>query len=102
MNGAVFRLSHPILGQTHGKLYDRHQPFAQGSVTITYDVGRIVAREFVPEPLIRQETRTLAGADLEAFYDFVGGQGQPPAIRGQFRDSDLGAWFAQGDGEGEG
>jgi len=96
MNGAVFRLSHPILGQTHGKLYDRHQPFAQGSVTITYDVGKIVAREFIPEPQLKQATRTLAGAELEAFLDFVMAQGQPELLRGQFRDSDIGDWFALG------
>ncbi len=97
--GAIFRLEHPVYGQTHGCLCTRFDQFSNGTATkIVYVVGKVVAEEFVEAEGIEEVVRVLGAEDLEAFFDFVQAQGQPVAIRGQYRDTDMAAWFAGGNG----
>lgn len=99
MNDIIFSLPHPILGQPWGRLANRYQDFDNGTATIVYKIGKLVNGEFVLAVHAKTIQRVFGPAELDKFYDFVEGLGQPPGIRGQFRDTDLGEWFAQGDGE---
>lgn len=98
MNGTVFKLEKPTLEQTHGRLMDRYQNFGPGTATVCFELGTLVGRKFVPEPRIVVPPKVLGTEALEKFYDYIQTQGQPREFRGQFRDGDLGAWFAGGNG----
>jgi len=97
MNGTIFNLPHPIMGQNRGRLVDRYQNYKNGTATIVYEIGKVVAEKFVLAEHAKTISKVFGVGELEVFYDFVEGEGQPPGIRGQFRDTDLGAWFAEGE-----
>lgn len=96
--GAIFKLSHPVYQQTHGRIWDRYQNFSTGAVTVIYEIGKIKAREFIVAEGIERVPRSLSQEDMEDIYDYAESEGQPQAERGQLRDTDFGAWFAGGNG----